>query len=62
MSSESTTSIPLQFETAVPAATGNTLLAANAVVCGSCQQSLIDEYYDVNGASVCGRCRGVVFA
>jgi hypothetical protein len=48
---------PLQFDTAIPRATP---LAINpqGVTCALCLQTIPDEYYDVNGQSVCNACRG----
>ena len=56
MTPESLSEKALQFETVVPAGAG-TLPPTSAVVCGSCQQHLTSEYYDVNGISVCDSCR-----
>jgi len=46
---------PLQFETATPGQD-----ATRGVTCTACQRSIADEYYDVNGQSVCASCRGMV--
>jgi hypothetical protein len=55
VSTDSLSEKALQFETVVPAA--GALSPFSAVVCGSCQQHLTSEYYDVNGVSVCDSCR-----
>jgi len=50
---------PLQFDTAtpsVPAGQG----APHGVTCTACQRTIADEYYDVNGQSVCASCRTVI--
>ena len=46
---------PLQFETATPGQD-----ARHGVACSVCQRSIADEYYDVNGQSVCASCRGTL--
>jgi hypothetical protein len=49
---------PLQFETAVPSGTpSETGTAASGVPCVLCARTITDEYYDVNGVSVCSTCR-----
>ena len=47
----------LQFETATPQA-GST--EATGVTCAVCQRTIADEYFDVNGKSVCATCRGAL--
>jgi hypothetical protein len=48
----------LQFDTAVPnAPTGLSLHSSSGVTCAQCQNTLTEEYYDVNSVSVCERCR-----
>ena len=49
---------PLQFDTAVPSiASLGTLTTQGGVMCASCQRAIADEYFDVNGQSVCEGCR-----
>ena len=58
MDSESDRAQPLQFETAIPRhAPPDAEVASQGVTCAACSRSLIDEYYDVNGQSVCESCR-----
>lgn len=47
---------PLQFDTAVPRVTP-TAVGAHGVSCTICQRTIADEYFDVNGQSVCATCR-----
>jgi hypothetical protein len=47
----------LQFDTAVPAAAASNLASADGVTCVVCQQAIAHEYFDINGESVCDRCR-----
>jgi hypothetical protein len=47
---------PLQFDTAVPRDTPSAV-ATHGVTCAMCQRAMADEYFDVNGQSVCGSCR-----
>ena len=48
---------PLQFDTAVPRITPTTIGTEQGVTCAMCHRAIPDEYYDVNGQSVCDRCR-----
>ena len=48
---------PLQFDTAIPRVTPSAI-NPQGVTCTLCQQTIPDEYYDVNGQSVCNACRG----
>ena len=58
MDSESDRTQPLQFETAIPRdAPPDAQVASQGVTCAACGRSLTDEYYDVNGQSVCESCR-----
>ena len=50
---------PLQFDTAVPQNAG-ALDALAGLTCRNCGQTLLDEYFDVNGAPVCASCRDVL--
>jgi hypothetical protein len=47
---------PLQFDTAVSTATPSSI-TTQGVTCAMCQRALTDEYFDVNGQSVCDGCR-----
>lgn len=58
MSLESNVGRTLQFETARPAdSSADQATSSLGVTCGVCGQSIVDEYYDVNGQSACDRCR-----
>jgi hypothetical protein len=46
----------LQFETAIATEPA----AAPGVTCAGCRRLVTDEYYDINGTSFCGACRGQV--
>jgi hypothetical protein len=48
---------PLQFDTAVPQATPSAIGIMQGVACAMCQRVIADEYFDVNGQSVCESCR-----
>ena len=49
---------PLQFETAIPRSVPPPLPGQQpGVLCAACQQMTVDEYFDVNGQSVCAACR-----
>jgi hypothetical protein len=49
---------PLQFETAIPRSVPPPLTGQQpGVLCAACQQMTADEYFDVNGQSVCAACR-----
>jgi hypothetical protein len=50
---------PLQFDTAVLQNTG-ALDALAGLTCRNCGQALLDEYFDVNGAPACARCRDLL--
>jgi hypothetical protein len=52
---------PLQFDTAIPRLTPSAL-NPQGVTCALCQRTVPDEYYDVNGQSVCDACRGQLAA
>lgn len=47
---------PLQFDTAVPRV-APTAVGVHGVSCTTCQRTIADEYFDVNGQSVCATCR-----
>lgn len=52
------TTLPLDFEKAMPADPPEGIdTAAAGVTCGSCQGLVTNEYYDVNGVPFCGPCR-----
>ena len=51
------TPISLQFDVATPVAGNGTIAGSSGVICRNCQEQLAAEYYDVNGASFCERCR-----
>ena len=48
---------PLQFDTAVPSVAPSGVITAQGVTCTVCQRAISDEYFDVNGQSVCDGCR-----
>ena len=48
---------PLQFDTAVARDTPSGLGIAQGVACAMCQRTISDEYFDVNGQSLCESCR-----
>jgi len=48
---------PLQFDTAVPSVAPSGVITAQGVTCTVCQRAISDEYFDVNGQSVCHGCR-----
>jgi len=48
---------PLQFDTAVPSVAPSGVITALGVTCTVCQRAVSDEYFDVNGQSVCDGCR-----
>jgi hypothetical protein len=48
---------PLQFDTAVPRVTPTEVSTTHGVTCAMCQRDVADEYFDVNGQSVCDSCR-----
>jgi hypothetical protein len=58
MDSNPGSNTPLQFDTAVARDTPSGLGIAQGVACALCQRTIPDEYYDVNGQSVCDGCRG----
>lgn len=51
---------PLQFDTATPVATATVPAGGQSVTCASCGGAVVDEYFDVNGQSVCRACRDVI--
>jgi hypothetical protein len=52
---------PLQFETAIPRGVAPDAPAERqGVTCVACQQTLLDEYFDVNGEQVCASCRDAI--
>src|SRR5262245_37524447 len=51
----------LQFDRAV-SSRPSAPVDAPSVTCVACRTSIADEYYDVNGQSVCARCRAAVEA
>ena len=48
---------PLQFDTAVPTVAPSDIITAQGVTCVACGRAVSDEYFDVNGQSVCDGCR-----
>ena len=48
---------PLQFDTAIPRVTPSAIGTTEGVACALCHRTIPDEYYDVNGQSVCDLCR-----
>ncbi len=48
---------PLQFETAITPGATEADASPEGVACKVCGRTLTDEYFDVNGQSVCGACR-----
>ena len=52
---------PLQFDRAVPADAGSGGLVG-AVVCQMCGQQIATQYYQVNGAVLCERCKDIAVA
>ena len=48
---------PLQFDTAAPSIASSGTLTTQGVTCTTCQRAIADEYFDVNGQSVCEGCR-----
>jgi hypothetical protein len=48
---------PLQFDTAVPSIASLGTITTQGVTCTACQHAITDEYFDVNGQSVCEGCR-----
>lgn len=51
---------PLQFDTVVPSLPVESAAEATGVRCVTCQQLLVDEYFDVNGQAVCATCKETV--
>jgi len=49
---------PLQFDTAIPRVAPSAISTTEGVTCALCKRTIPDEYYDVNGQSVCESCRG----
>ena len=52
----------LQFDRAVPAASGDSDASAQAVVCAACNTTLRTAYYDVDGQQLCAACKQKVEA
>ena len=50
---------PLQFDTAAPL-DASAAPEADAVTCAVCSQTIHDEYFDVNGQSVCAGCHATL--
>ena len=50
---------PLQFDRATPSVQAGQV-SPHGVTCTACQRTIADEYYDVNGQSVCASCRTVI--
>src|SRR5688572_19346349 len=48
---------PLKFDTAVPTVAPSDVIAAQGVTRVACGRAVSDEYFDVNGQSVCDGCR-----
>ena len=48
---------PLQFDTAVPSIAPSGTFTAQGVTCTACRRAITNEYFDVNGQSVCEGCR-----
>jgi hypothetical protein len=57
MDSNPGSNAPLQFDTAIPRVTPSAISTAQGVACSLCQRTIPDQYYDVNGQSVCHGCR-----
>lgn len=55
--SEPTGDAELQFETVTPPPLPGAVAVPAGVSCAVCQASIPDEYFDVNGQSVCAVCR-----
>ena len=53
MDSNPGSNAPLQFDTAIPRVTPSAISTAQGVACALCQRTIPDQYYDVNGQSVC---------
>ena len=51
---------PLQFDTAVPSVAPSGVITAQGVTCTVCQRAISDEYFDVNGTTVCESCHGEI--
>ena len=51
----------LQFDTLVPrGATAGAADERQGLICSACQQTVADEYFDINGQSVCAGCRDTI--
>jgi hypothetical protein len=50
----------LQFERVITESTSAAPPSELAVACAACQTPIETEYFDVNGTSVCSRCRAIV--
>jgi hypothetical protein len=48
---------PLQFDTAISSIAPTGVMTAQGVTCTVCRRAIADEYFDVNGQSVCDGCR-----
>jgi hypothetical protein len=48
---------PLQFDTAIPRVTPSASSTTPGVACTMCNRAIANEYFDVNGQSVCDSCR-----
>src|SRR5262245_65928928 len=59
MNAESKGTQSMQFDTAIPRTTTSDTASAppRGVSCAVCTRAIADEYFDVNGQSVCSSCR-----
>src|SRR5262245_95955 len=59
MNSDSNGTQSMQFDTAIPRGTTSETESAapRGVSCAACTRAIADEYFDVNGQTVCGSCR-----
>jgi hypothetical protein len=48
---------PLQFDTATPSVPADAGVNQDGVTCVSCRKAIFDQYFDVDGQSVCESCR-----
>ena len=52
----------LQFDRVISESTGSAPSNTLAVICAACQTPIETEYFDVNGSTLCSRCRTVAEA
>ena len=57
MSSDLSTVKPLQFETAISSTPAEGDTSQQGVTCLACRRTIRDEYFDVDGQSVCASCQ-----